>query len=72
MRKAKSETIVFLAERSRAGSRSGELSGAPGITEGRTQLMRLHDRLKGPVDALGARLDPSTRDPEPLDEFTED
>lgn len=72
MRKAKSETIVFLAGRTRAWSRSGELSKIPGITEDRTQLMRLHDRLKGPVDALGARLDPSMGDPETLDEFTED
>ncbi len=72
MRTTKPETIVFLAGRTRAWSRSGNSNETPGITEGRTQLMRLHDRLKGPIDALGARLAPSMGDPETLDESMED
>jgi hypothetical protein len=42
------------------------------MTEGRTRLMRLHDRFKGPIDALGARVKPSMGDPETLDAIMED
>jgi hypothetical protein len=35
-------------------------------------LMLLHDRFKGPIDALGERLDPSMGRPEDLPEITED
>ena len=72
MRTVKSKTIVSPASGTRTWSRSGEFEETPAMTEGRTRLMRLHDRFKGPIDALGARVKPSMGDPETLDAIIED
>jgi hypothetical protein len=71
MRTAISKTIVFPAGGTRTRSRSGEFVETPATTESRTRLIRLHDRFKGPIDALGARVNRPTGDPKPLDEITE-
>lgn len=71
MRTAKSKTIVFPAGGTRTLSRSGEFDETSATTESRTRLIRLHNRFKGPIDALGARVNRTAGEPKPLDEITE-
>lgn len=66
------ETIVSRRGKSaRTRSKPAIFNELVAAADARTRLIRLHDRFKSAVDALGARLDPSMGRPEDLPEITD-